>query len=400
MGRAPCCEKVGLNRGPWTREEDLLLTQHISLHGEGSWRTLPKAAGLRRCGKSCRLRWINYLRPDLKRGNISEEEDQLIIKLHSLLGNRWSLIAGRLPGRTDNEIKNYWNTHLKKKLRNMGIDPQTHRPLPQHDPSCPSFHSKNTAAACSCHPDAATLEQNTGAASVTAAATTTSAGITMISPSPYAAATDERPRPGGEVFSYQKLLGMGSDQILDVEEEDEEEARLKGPPSSPISILSQNSSGLTERYHHKNIKSGGSGDHSITSSAARDMEFCELPSLSATCDTATSCCSGTMMIKPGDLGSSPSFELYPVAAVEWDDQHGKHDAMHVPIPPLFSEAEAHKDHHHSSSSLLLNIINSDGLWDVEIVRPIEELDPSMIITEAANTDLWESHYTSCVATGL
>ncbi|CAM6128705.1 unnamed protein product [Calypogeia fissa] len=131
MGRAPCCEKVGLNRGPWTREEDLKLTEYITKHGEGCWRTLPKSAGLLRCGKSCRLRWINYLRPDLKRGNISEEEDQLIITLHTLLGNRWSLIAGRLPGRTDNEIKNYWNTHLKKKLRSMGIDPHTHRPLSQ-----------------------------------------------------------------------------------------------------------------------------------------------------------------------------------------------------------------------------------------------------------------------------
>ncbi|CAM6106701.1 unnamed protein product [Calypogeia fissa] len=131
MGRAPCCEKVGLNRGPWTREEDLKLTEYITRHGEGCWRTLPKSAGLLRCGKSCRLRWINYLRPDLKRGNISEEEDQLIITLHTLLGNRWALIAGRLPGRTDNEIKNYWNTHLKKKLRSMGIDPHTHRPLTQ-----------------------------------------------------------------------------------------------------------------------------------------------------------------------------------------------------------------------------------------------------------------------------
>ncbi|KAE8668488.1 Transcription repressor MYB6 [Hibiscus syriacus] len=88
-------------------------------------------AGLLRCGKSCRLRWINYLRPDIKRGNFSEQEDQLIIQLHSLLGNKWSLIAARLPGRTDNEIKNYWNTHIKRKLLSRGIDPQTHRPLNQ-----------------------------------------------------------------------------------------------------------------------------------------------------------------------------------------------------------------------------------------------------------------------------
>ncbi|XP_058738778.1 transcription factor MYB123-like [Vicia villosa] len=119
MGRAPCCSKVGLHRGPWTSREDALLTKYIQAHGEGQWRSLPKRAGLLRCGKSCRLRWMNYLRPDIKRGNITPEEDDLIVRMHSLLGNRWSLIAGRLPGRTDNEIKNYWNTHLVKKLNNQ-----------------------------------------------------------------------------------------------------------------------------------------------------------------------------------------------------------------------------------------------------------------------------------------
>lgn len=129
MGRSPCCEKEHTNKGAWTKEEDERLISYIKQHGEGCWRSLPKAAGLQRCGKSCRLRWINYLRPDLKRGNFSEEEDELIINLHSLLGNKWSLIAARLPGRTDNEIKNYWNTHIKRKLLSRGIDPQTHRPL-------------------------------------------------------------------------------------------------------------------------------------------------------------------------------------------------------------------------------------------------------------------------------
>lgn len=129
MGRSPCCEKAHTNKGAWTKEEDDRLIAYIKAHGEGCWRSLPKAAGLLRCGKSCRLRWINYLRPDLKRGNFTEEEDELIIKLHSLLGNKWSLIAGRLPGRTDNEIKNYWNTHIKRKLTSRGIDPVTHRPL-------------------------------------------------------------------------------------------------------------------------------------------------------------------------------------------------------------------------------------------------------------------------------
>ncbi|KAF5452285.1 hypothetical protein F2P56_027300 [Juglans regia] len=116
MGRAPCCEKVGLKKGRWTAEEDEILINYIQSNGEGSWRTLPKNAGLSRCGKSCRLRWINYLRADLKRGNITPEEEETIVKLHSAVGNRWSLIAGNLPGRTDNEIKNYWNTHLSRKL--------------------------------------------------------------------------------------------------------------------------------------------------------------------------------------------------------------------------------------------------------------------------------------------
>uniref|UniRef100_A0A453LGG9 Uncharacterized protein n=1 Tax=Aegilops tauschii subsp. strangulata TaxID=200361 RepID=A0A453LGG9_AEGTS len=129
MGRSPCCEKAHTNKGAWTKEEDDRLTAYIKAHGEGCWRSLPKAAGLLRCGKSCRLRWINYLRPDLKRGNFSDEEDELIIKLHSLLGNKWSLIAGRLPGRTDNEIKNYWNTHIRRKLTSRGIDPVTHRAI-------------------------------------------------------------------------------------------------------------------------------------------------------------------------------------------------------------------------------------------------------------------------------
>ncbi|KAL8141757.1 hypothetical protein V2J09_014789 [Rumex salicifolius] len=127
MGRSPGDDR-GLKKGPWTQEEDEKLISYIQKHGHGSWTSLPKQAGLNRCGKSCRLRWTNYLRPDIKRGRFSEEEEQMIIKLHSVLGNKWSRIAGHLAGRTDNEVKNYWNTHLRKKLLQMGIDPITHKP--------------------------------------------------------------------------------------------------------------------------------------------------------------------------------------------------------------------------------------------------------------------------------
>ncbi|KAB2094390.1 hypothetical protein ES319_A02G154700v1 [Gossypium barbadense] len=130
MGRPPPCsrDENGLKKGPWTPEEDRILVDYIQRHGHGSWRALPKLAGLNRCGKSCRLRWTNYLRPDIKRGRFSEEEEHTIINLHASLGNKWSAIATHLPGRTDNEIKNFWNTHLRKKLFQMGIDPVTHRP--------------------------------------------------------------------------------------------------------------------------------------------------------------------------------------------------------------------------------------------------------------------------------
>ncbi|GLJ36564.1 hypothetical protein SUGI_0734910 [Cryptomeria japonica] len=143
MGRTPCCAKEGLNRGPWTPDEDLRLSNYVETHGEGGWRTLPKKAGLLRCGKSCRLRWMNYLRPDVKRGKILPDEEDLILRLHRLLGNRWSLIAGRMPGRTDNEVKNYWNTHLSKKLITQGIDPRTHKPLSVKDNLCDGTSDEN-----------------------------------------------------------------------------------------------------------------------------------------------------------------------------------------------------------------------------------------------------------------
>ncbi|PIN09945.1 Transcription factor, Myb superfamily [Handroanthus impetiginosus] len=126
MGRAPCCDKANVKKGPWSPEEDAKLKDYIEKNGTGgNWISLPQKAGLRRCGKSCRLRWLNYLRPNIKHGEFSDDEDRIICSLFARIGSRWSIIAGQLPGRTDNDIKNYWNTKLKKKLMGSNMAPFT-----------------------------------------------------------------------------------------------------------------------------------------------------------------------------------------------------------------------------------------------------------------------------------
>ncbi|CAN0914883.1 Transcription factor MYB93 [Linum grandiflorum] len=114
MARTPYVDRNGLKKGTWTAEEDIRLAAYVSRHGCRNWRRLPEDAGLKRCGKSCRLRWLNYLRPDIKRGSFTKQEEAAILALHEKLGNKWSVIATHMPGRTDNEIKNFWNTHLRK----------------------------------------------------------------------------------------------------------------------------------------------------------------------------------------------------------------------------------------------------------------------------------------------
>ncbi|CAJ1969649.1 unnamed protein product [Sphenostylis stenocarpa] len=115
-------EEVLIKKGPWTEEEDSLLINYVNLHGEGHWNSLALSAGLKRTGKSCRLRWLNYLRPNVRRGNITLQEQLLILELHSRWGNRWAKIAEQLPGRTDNEIKNYWRTRVVKLAKQLKCD--------------------------------------------------------------------------------------------------------------------------------------------------------------------------------------------------------------------------------------------------------------------------------------
>ncbi|CAI0402932.1 unnamed protein product [Linum tenue] len=169
MGRAPCCDKANVKKGPWSAEEDAKLKDYIEQHGTGgNWIALPQKIGMKRCGKSCRLRWLNYLRPNLKHGGFSEEEDNIICSLYISIGSRWSIIAAQLPGRTDNDIKNYWNTRLKKKLLGRRKQQQQGSPATsvEHDHQnhhqSPSSHGLSNSALerLQLHMKLQTLNQN------------------------------------------------------------------------------------------------------------------------------------------------------------------------------------------------------------------------------------------------
>ncbi|CAL1404183.1 unnamed protein product [Linum trigynum] len=177
MGRAPCCDKANVKKGPWSPEEDAKLKEYIEKSGTGgNWIALPQKAGLKRCGKSCRLRWLNYLRPNIKHGEFSDEEDKIICTLFATIGSRWSIIAAQLPGRTDNDIKNYWNTKLKKKLMSMAPPPPPH----SHS-QFPSYHHHQRKPFPSPSPSSL-LYSPLSAAPQTSPFMKSSTGFDMISP--------------------------------------------------------------------------------------------------------------------------------------------------------------------------------------------------------------------------
>ncbi|CAN6299084.1 unnamed protein product, partial [Urochloa humidicola] len=252
MGRAPCCEKEGLKRGAWSPEEDQRLVAYIRQHGHPNWRALPRQAGLLRCGKSCRLRWINYLRPDIKRGNFSADEEALIVRLHHELGNRWSAIAAQLPGRTDNEIKNVWHTHIKKRLDDEA-EPNASAAAGRPKQQKARGKSKPTAVAKQQAPAAADTSETFTAASpglsssVSSGVTTATESTAAVSSGDNAATTSASPQQLGPAkaememesfssaefpappidesfWSSPEVMDMGLDAM-------DEELSLAGPPS-------------------------------------------------------------------------------------------------------------------------------------------------------------------------
>ncbi|KAM6543338.1 hypothetical protein CsatB_007785 [Cannabis sativa] len=140
MGRAPCCDKANVKKGPWSVEEDAKLKSYIENHGTGgNWIALPQKIGLKRCGKSCRLRWLNYLRPNIKHGGFSEEEDNIICSLYISIGSSQKTYWPELPVLTPptyssngaGQPSNNYNDHsssIRKLLTNLeGRFPDHHR---------------------------------------------------------------------------------------------------------------------------------------------------------------------------------------------------------------------------------------------------------------------------------
>ncbi|RHN57508.1 putative transcription factor MYB-HB-like family [Medicago truncatula] len=114
---------VDTKKGKWSKEEDEILKAYVEKHGTRNWDEVSKNTGLAHFGRSCRFRWYNNLRPGVKKGPFSKEEENKVFQLRKKFGGfKWSKIARELPGRTDNDIKNFWNAR-KRKHKKCGLSP-------------------------------------------------------------------------------------------------------------------------------------------------------------------------------------------------------------------------------------------------------------------------------------
>ncbi|KAK8650491.1 hypothetical protein V6N13_140127 [Hibiscus sabdariffa] len=136
-------EMSQIRKGPWKAEEDEMLINHVNKHGPRDWSSIRSKGLLQRTGKSCRLRWVNKLRSNLKNGcKFTAEEERVVIELQAEFGNKWAKIATYLPGRTDNDVKNFWSSRQKRLariLQNSGT-PSSSSKLLKTKKEIPGFH--------------------------------------------------------------------------------------------------------------------------------------------------------------------------------------------------------------------------------------------------------------------